>query len=140
MVKTKFLIIYILFLLVFIFTDGNYEIFMVEFRGKDNLRLNQDLNIDELNIIVENDLLGIEVFKRNGNRKGQFIVDIKKNKTFNFYENFKFLIFYENNETMIGIQIVVKLTILHHFSVDLLIYQREIIENKELLEIQQRLI
>ena len=99
-------------------TAGNYETFMIEFRGKDNLRFNQDLNIDELNVNGENDLPGLEVLKRNGNKKGQFIVDIKLNKTCDFYENCKILIFYESHEIGDGIQIVVKSNILHHFSVD----------------------
>ena len=56
--------------------------------------------------------------KRNGNKKGQFIIDINLNKTCAFSKNCKILIFYENHEVGDGIQIVVKPNILHHFSVD----------------------
>ena len=34
-------------------TAGKYEAFIIEFRGKDNLRFNQDLDINDLNITGE---------------------------------------------------------------------------------------
>ena len=99
-------------------TAGNYESFIIEFRGEDNLRFNQDLNINDLNVTSENDLLDLEVLKRNGNKKGQFIVDVKLTKACDFSENCKILIYYDHHEIRDGIQIVVKPNILHHFSVD----------------------
>ena len=94
---------------------GISDSLIVEFRGDDNLRYNKDLDIN--NLKIESDLNDLQVIKKYGNKKGQFIVELKKTKVCEYLENCKISLFYGNEE--IGkVQIITSAGELDYFEVD----------------------
>lgn len=94
---------------------GISDSFIVEFRDKNDLRYNQDLDLGKFNL---NSDFNFETKTKLGNKKGQIIVEVKSIKTCEYSQNCVIHMRYDGEEINSDIQVVVNAGELDHFEVD----------------------
>ena len=94
---------------------GISDSIIIEFRGVDNLRYKNDLDIN--NLEIKSNFDDLQIFKKYGNKKGQFIVELKKTKACEYLQNCKISLLY-GNEEFGNVQLVTTAGELDYFEVD----------------------
>ena len=92
---------------------GVEDSFVVEFKGEDNLRYNQDLELEKFEIISS-----LDAKAKLGNKKGQFIIDVKSNSTCDYSQRCEISLKYDNKDIETKVLVIITSGVLDHFSID----------------------
>ena len=88
--------------------------FIVELRDSNSLRYNQALNVN----LLECETSDLNINKKEGNKNGQIIVEVKSNKVFSYSEKHKISLNYNGDKINTEVYVVVSAGELHRFEVD----------------------
>ena len=94
---------------------GISDSFIVEFRNRKNLRYNQPL---ELSKFKYEEVTGLEINPKLGNKNGQIIVEIKSEKVINYLPEVKVKMTYNNQNIDTEVQVIVSSGDLAKFEID----------------------
>jgi len=93
---------------------GISDSFTIELKGEDNLRYDNELDLDDLQLKSNCD--SVNSNKKLGNKKGQYIVDVLSYTTLDFSKNCQISIEYKKEKILTNVTVIVSPGELDHFS------------------------